>query len=362
MINPASNPEYYLYSALNVLRRWRQQHYWTKLMNSRLSALGGGELKSDQINAVEDLFGSYGNCPLVFHKFYTKATGEFNVRYMPDSLYYKYIDPYYNDWDRALYLDNKAYYRSMFPGAKQPRLITYRLNGFWYDENGVMIDADKAIGLILETTQCFIKQAADSEGGHGIAFIDNKKCDRSSLMNILDSFKTDFVVQEGLCQSKTLSAINESSVNTVRLLTLLKTDGTVKIYSAILRMGVNGAKVDNASSGGITVGICDDGRLKEKAFSAAGVQFYEHPTSKVHFNNFVIPNYDKVRSLVKEQAKNFPHFRLLSWDIAIDENDEPVIIEANMKFGEIDFHQLNNGPLFGDDTEEILKEVFGYRK
>lgn len=30
-----------------------------------------------------------------------------------------------------------------------------------------------------------------------------------------------------------------------------------------------------------------------------------------------------------------------------------------MRFGEIDFHQLNNGPLFGDDTEEILKEVFG---
>ena len=32
--------------------------------------------------------------------------------------------------------------------------------------------------------------------------------------------------------------------------------------------------------------------------------------------------------------------------------------DANLHFGEIDFHQLNNGPLFGDDTKEILKEVF----
>ena len=29
--------------------------------------------------------------------------------------------------------------------------------------------------------------------------------------------------------------------------------------------------------------------------------------------------------------------------------------------GEIDFHQLNNGPLFGDDTKEILDEVFSSR-
>lgn len=178
----------------------------------------------------------------------------------------------------------------------------------------------------------------------------------------MDGVKTDLVVQEGLIQSQTLSEINKSSVNTVRLLTLLKQDGTVKIYSAILRMGINGAKVDNASSGGITVGIKEDGRLKTCAYSAVGVRYDSHPTSGVKFDNYMIPNYDKVKSLVKEQALYFPHFRLVSWDIAIDGDDRPVIIEANLHFGEIDFHQLNNGPLFGEDTELILREVLGCRK
>lgn len=39
--------------------------------------------------------------------------------------------------------------------------------------------------------------------------------------------------------------------------------------------------------------------------------------------------------------------------------NEPVLIEANLRYGELDFHQLNNGPVFGKDTKKILDEVFG---
>lgn len=34
------------------------------------------------------------------------------------------------------------------------------------------------------------------------------------------------------------------------------------------------------------------------------------------------------------------------------------IIEANLCDGQLDLHQLTNGPLFGDDTVKILDEVF----
>lgn len=53
-----------------------------------------------------------------------------------------------------------------------------------------------------------------------------------------------------------------------------------------------------------------------------------------------------------------PQFRLLSWDIAVDEDNSPILIEVNMYSGELDFHQLNNGPVFGCETEAVLKEVF----
>ena len=67
---------------------------------------------------------------------------------------------------------------------------------------------------------------------------------------------------------------------------------------------------------------------------------------------------DRVIAFVDKAALRIPHFRLVSWDIALREDGEPVLIEANFYDGEIDFHQLNNGPLFGEDTEAILREVF----
>ena len=68
----------------------------------------------------------------------------------------------------------------------------------------------------------------------------------------------------------------------------------------------------------------------------------------------------KILDTIKTIHPHFPHFRQISWDFAIDENEEPVFVEMNLCNGELDFHQLNNGPLYGDDTDIILGEVFGH--
>ena len=340
----------------------RQVHYWNNVFKQNIKSLGGGNLTNTQESQIKTLYSKYCRISTVYHRFYTLATGKFDARYIPDDLYYAYIDPFYNDWGRAVHIDHKGYYRLMFPGAKQPTLLVYRMNGYWYDKDGNLIDCNEAIRICRSVKTCFVKQATESEGGHGITFMDNSQDDEARIVEVFENTKFDLVVQAGLEQSNILSAIYESSVNTIRLYTLFKRDGSVKLYSVILRMGINGAKVDNASSGGITVGVEGDGRLKRYAYNAKGVRFDKHPTSGVCFNDYIIPNFEKVKTLVLNQALNFPHFRIISWDVAIDKDNEPVIIEANLRFGEIDFHQLNNGPLFGDDTEEILKEVFGSHK
>ena len=69
--------------------------------------------------------------------------------------------------------------------------------------------------------------------------------------------------------------------------------------------------------------------------------------------------FEKAKELVKKAHPMVPHFKLVSWDIAIDEDEKPILIEANLAKGSSEFHQLNNGPLFGEDTKKILDEVFG---
>lgn len=189
-------------------------------------------------------------------------------------------------------------------------------------------------------------------------FFKPSECGIDDLLAILNKIPCDMVVQAGIKQSAILSSINKDSVNTARLLSLLKKDGSVKIYSSILRMGIKGAKVDNASSGGISCGINEDGHLKSIAYSNTGVKYYEHPSTHAKFSDFTIPNFQKMKDIVIETHPKLPHFRLIGWDIACDDLNEPVLIEANLCDSELDFHQLNNGPVFGEDTESILSEVF----
>jgi len=51
------------------------------------------------------------------------------------------------------------------------------------------------------------------------------------------------------------------------------------------------------------------------------------------------------------------HFDLVSWDIAINKNNEPVLIEYNLSYQGTINSQIANGPLFGDLTDDVLAEV-----
>lgn len=317
-------------------------------------------MSKKQIREVQDFYKPYFKLHIKFIKFYTEKTGKFYVNYLPDDYYYTRIDQYYNDWSKADEMDDKCYYDRLLStiGIKRPKTLCYRINGLWLDAEYRPITPEQVKRIVMNANQAFIKQSVDSCGGKGIIFF-NKGKDGQHIDEIINKLDKDVIIQEPVKQSKALSKINESSLNTIRILSFLNSDGSVKIYSSVLRMGINGSKVDNASSGGITCGILPDGRLKNVAFTAKGEKFDCHPNSGAIFSDTTIPGYSEICEIIKKSHPQLPNFRLLSWDIAIDEKDEPVLIEINLKSGELDFHQLNNGPLFGEDTKQILDEVFG---
>ena len=109
-------------------------------------------------------------------------------------------------------------------------------------------------------------------------------------------------------------------------------------------------------------GIDDQGLLKSAGYDQM-YNKYEiiHPNGR-RFANVMIPGYNEAGQLVTELHHRFGHFRIISWDIAIGKDYKPIIIEFNLTPQSIDFHQINNGPLFGKLTEDILKEVFTKKK
>ena len=318
--------------------------------------INGYVLSENQKKKVIEYYKPFIKVKTIFHEFYTQNNGSFFVNYIPDDIYYCYIDPYYNDWQEAKYTDNKCLYSSLFPEIKHPDTIAERMNNLWFSiDRGIkkLSSYQEIVNIIKLEEELFIKQATESDGGQGV-FYYNRKID---LEDIIGKISGDIVIQRPVKQHKLLENINKSSVNTIRAISLLSSSG-LKIYSCILRMGIKGSKIDNASKGGITCGITKEGKLKGVAYSKGGERFTEHPDSGIVFLDYEIPGFNKIIECIPKLHYRIPHFRLVSWDFAIDESMNPILIEANLHYGELDFHQLNNGPIFGKDTYKILEEVF----
>lgn len=337
----------------------------TKMIASKCKA--DVKLSKEQVGQVRDFYSKYfkvGNSTYVAHTYYLEKTGDFSVKYIPDPIWYAYIDPYYNDWTLDKYIDNKCYYVRMFPTAKMPQNLFYRLNSFWFDkDNNIVSEEEVRRGILCSPVDLFFKNADAYYGcGSGVTYFNPRENDFEEIEWILSRSKDDYVIQEAIKQHEDLSAINQSSVNTIRTLSLLKRDGTVKIYSSVLRMGRKGNKLDNTGAGGISCGIDSNGNLKKYAFTRWGERIEKHPDNNFVFENKPVPGYREAMAMVMNLAPTIPHFRLVSWDIAIDENGYPVLVEMNSAYGGPELHQFSNGPIFGEDTEEILEEVFGKKR
>lgn len=338
----------------------RRKSAMQRRINEFRKKTGKDVLSAEQIAQVNAFYAPYKKPDLVFHSYFTEKTGVFCANYIPQDVYVGYVDPYFNDIRAAKYLDNKCYFASLFHGIAQPHVVVKRVNGIWFSGEDKPVSQEERNRIICdEKDGVFVKEAQVSAGGHGVTFVEKSEDMAGKVAQIASSFKTDVIVQRGIVQHPDLAKINASSVNTLRIYSVLGKDGSVKVYSAVLRMGLGGAKVDNYASGGISCGITEEGTLRRYAYNKLGEKTEHHPTSGITLDGYVIPSYSEAVALVHKAHPAVPHFRSVSWDIAIDAEGKPMLIEANLCRGGIDLLQLNNGPLYGEDTQMILDEVFG---
>ena len=306
---------------------------------------------------IKEYWSKYKNINTNYHKMYSDVNGIKDVRYIPDYIYFYYITQYFNDVKSSTAIDDKNYYDTLLSDVKQPTTVIKNIDDVFYDEKFLMIDKEKAINIVKKELkvekELLIKPTIATSGGKNVKVIKNGM----NVEEILDTYKSNYIIQKLVMQSQELEKIHKESVNTIRTISLLY-KGKVVILSSCLRMGIGDSRIDNASAGGITCGTKEDGTLRNRAFDKHGNIYDKHPTTDFNFDGYKIVGYDRIVEKIKELHPKFAHFKLISWDFAIDKNHEPIFIEFNLRAGELDFHQFNNGPIFGDLTDEILSDVF----
>lgn len=276
--------------------------------------------------------------------------------YIPDNIYYTKVDMHFSNQRECLTFDDKNMYDLYFPNIKMPETILRKIAGVFLDQKYLKLESNDVLSLCKRYNCLILKVSKGSDGGHGVFFLNANDLNDGGLLNIFNGYR-DFVIQKIVSQHREISRIHDKSINTIRVMSLFF-DNQVRIVSSVLRMGVNDSRLDNAHSGGIVAGILSDGKLRDIAYNIRGKRFDKHPQGTM-FGSINVPSIEKCHEIVKSQALRFVGLsRLISWDFAIDEDGDPVLIEVNLTYGGVDVHQMSNGPVFGDMTEAVLNEVF----
>ena len=148
-----------------------------------------------------------------------------------------------------------------------------------------------------------------------------------------------FLIEEPINQHEDMLRLNSSSVNTIRLVTVMNDKDEVSFMASFVRIGNGINVVDNFNSGGMTAKVdIDTGRIIEDAINKEGQIFKEHPLTKTKIEGFMIPCFDKAKEMVVEACKLSKYIRYIGWDVAITK-DGPILVEGN-QFPGHDIYQV----------------------
>lgn len=330
-------------------------HSYRKAAKARLKHINSGyDCKQEYKATVIPFWAKYNIKPnKMWWQIFSERDGIVDPRYIPDDLWYGEIVPYYSNSLFRRFGEDKCQHDLFFPNLKKPKTIVKNIAGIYYDGQMNLISKSQAAKICKDWHDEFlIKPSIDSGEGRLIQFI-SSDASKTEIDNTFDEFKANFIAQEKIHQHEDLAKLNESSLNTVRIVSFLFKN-KVHILSSILRMGASGSRLDNIGAGGFACVIKADGRLEAQGVNRKSEWVTENQHG-IQFKDIVVPEYDSMIELIKQEHARKAHFKLIGWDFCVDENSDPVFIEYNVCPGQ---NQITSGPTFGDLTEEVLQDVF----
>lgn len=295
----------------------------------------------------KDNFNGYSDT--LWHRAYYGINGIWSLHYIPEHFFYNELEDCLNPESARLPYFDKNNFDRLFPDVTRPKTVIRKIDGEFYDINYKSCSVEDVLNS-NDIPALIVKPSNSGGGGRGIVKIDSTEL-KDYLKNETGS---NLIVQALIKQHKELSKFNKSCVNTLKISTL-KIRTKSEICSVRLRIGKENSIVDNPGTGGLFIGVNRDGSLKEHFLCKTDTySSVTHNDFKVNNEHFKIPSWNILTKAVTNLHDSIPGLRFLSWDMAIDENGEPILIEVNTGNQDINNHQFANGPLFGDMTEDVL--------
>lgn len=343
---------------LIIFRKKREMKKWKNKITRNFRDLAvHRKLSKEQKKEVQNFYvGMIGQkVPLYCHEYFYSRTGVFTKEYVPNNFYHCELIPRANVHS-MMGLCDKNLCDLWFPGENVAHTILKNINGYYYYE-GEAISEQDAIIKCYNLDNVIIKPSRESKG-HGVKVLSVRhgisNIQRKTIGQVFKDYKQDFLIQQIVNQHKDMAALNPSSVNTIRVLSYRSGMEVLIIYS-VVRIGRKDQVIDNQCAGGISTTVSNEGLLGKIAFGGYSEDNIVKTDSGVVLDGFRVPSYDKVIEMVKRLHMKVPFFNIVGWDLAIQEDGNPILIEFNTNPG-LSQSAFKSG--MGEYTERIIRELW----
>ena len=330
----------------------------------RVAILEQVKLTDGQKRAIDDFYvENYGKkISYTWHRHNLAISGNFDARFFPELLFIPEFERYMNqpsEYATVFEDKNLLYLFADKAGVRTTRSLLTRTAGIYRDANMKELTEREALDFAGNVGKCFAKPTVGTCSGQGCGAYDfDDGADRGpglEIKTLLDELGTDFSIQEPITCHRSISALHPESVNTLRVMTYRWRD-ELRVLPMLMRIGCGKSAVDNAHAGGVFIGVSDQGLLAPSALTEFNERFTKHPDTGVVFDGSRIFGAETVIGAAKRMHATMPQVGIVSWDFTVDEDGEPLVIEANIRGGSIWLPQMANGvPGFGDATADILR-------
>jgi len=286
-------------------------------------------------------FGSKAYWPYL--ALYTEIRGQFIEGWLPDDYFRYVLVPQISSASSVHISDYKTFDYQIFGDFALKPLFVY-ISGIFLNADFEPQKKEQVEQALQEYDAIIVVKEDQGLQGKQVRMIHSSEFKIESLKH-----GRSYVIQPLVKQYKPINDLYSGSVNTFRVGTFIKNDGSVVVKFAALRFGVDGLKVDNLSAGGQLIYFDTDGKPSNRAYDELGFDMGEqHKNSGYFFADLKVPMFQEVlQACIKAHGK-FPYNRFVGWDVCIDASGKPVLLEWNTNPGFRLFEYIF-GPFFPDD-------------
>lgn len=276
----------------------------------------------------------------------TEMTGEFKRGIIPFDYFYYFLEPKLNPHRYSSIGDLRTLDDRRFGDFAITPLLQ-SISGIFYNSDFEPIEEAEVNRILSDHNDTIVIKQEFGWGGREVRVIHSSEFKPGLLLP-----GYNYVIQPFLKQYRVLHDLYPDSVNTFRVLTFRKKDGSVRVLLIYLRFGVDGSRVDNLSSGGQCIRFDINGKPEALAYDEFGLRCGDrHKNSGKVFAELEIPMFHEIVDKCVTIHRVYPHVRLIGWDICIDETGTPKLIEWNSSRPSFSWEDALWGPFFPDDRE-----------